>query len=156
MWPMGFLLSNWDDFWNSIVVRNSEKINSQGLGWKYLYRKKSCNFWSLNVNVRSLQKKLSIFVDIFDLEKTRNILIISGIIGFSGCMVIVADFGDHDKGWAFYVSLSASCYVIVQVPWFLQSSKNKSYLQFQTILILPTKFLFIIGIFFSRKLIIYL
>ncbi|XP_022289501.2 uncharacterized protein LOC111101339 [Crassostrea virginica] len=40
---------------------------------------------------------------------------VAGIIGFSGCMVVVADFGDHDKGWAFYVSLSASCYVIVQL-----------------------------------------
>nr|XP_022290262.1 uncharacterized protein LOC111101900 [Crassostrea virginica] len=40
---------------------------------------------------------------------------VAGIIGFSGCMVVVADFGDYDKGWAFYVSLTASCYVILQL-----------------------------------------
>lgn len=39
---------------------------------------------------------------------------LSGIFGFSGCMVIVADYEDHDKGWAFYFSLLAACCVIAE------------------------------------------
>ncbi|XP_048765271.1 uncharacterized protein LOC125673050 isoform X1 [Ostrea edulis] len=40
---------------------------------------------------------------------------VAGIIGFAGCMVVVADYGDHDKGWSFYLCLVASCYVILEM-----------------------------------------
>eukprot|EP00105_Crassostrea_gigas_P012589 XP_011428633.1 PREDICTED: uncharacterized protein LOC105329147 isoform X1 [Crassostrea gigas] len=40
---------------------------------------------------------------------------VAGILGFSGCMAVVANFGDHDKGWAFYLCLAASCYVILEI-----------------------------------------
>lgn len=36
-----------------------------------------------------------------------------GILSFSGCMAV--NFGDHSKGWAFYLCLTASCYIILQV-----------------------------------------
>lgn len=40
---------------------------------------------------------------------------VAGVLGFSGCMVVVANFGDHDKGWAFFLCLAASCYVILEM-----------------------------------------
>lgn len=40
--------------------------------------------------------------------------LLSGILGVLVCMVIVADYGDHDKGWAFYFSLLAACCVIFE------------------------------------------
>nr|XP_022295850.1 uncharacterized protein LOC111105761 [Crassostrea virginica] len=40
---------------------------------------------------------------------------IAGIIGFAGCMVVVSEFKDHSKGWAFYVSLVASLLIILQI-----------------------------------------
>lgn len=43
----------------------------------------------------------------------------AGVLGFSGCMVVVANFGDRDKGWAFYLCLAASCYVILEVPYYV-------------------------------------
>lgn len=46
-----------------------------------------------------------------------HILLYTGILGFSGCMVVIAEYGDHEKGWAFYLSLVASSYVILQVPY---------------------------------------
>lgn len=36
-----------------------------------------------------------------------------GILSFFGCMAV--NFGDHSKGWAFYLCLTASCYIILQV-----------------------------------------
>lgn len=37
---------------------------------------------------------------------------IAGILSFFGCMAV--NFGDHSKGWAFYLCLTASCYIILQ------------------------------------------
>nr|XP_022289514.1 uncharacterized protein LOC111101351 [Crassostrea virginica] len=43
---------------------------------------------------------------------------LAGFIGFSGCMVVLAEFSNHEKGLAFYVSLAASCYIILQLILF--------------------------------------
>nr|XP_022290261.1 uncharacterized protein LOC111101899 [Crassostrea virginica] len=40
---------------------------------------------------------------------------VSGIIGFSGCTLVANNFGEYKKGWAFYISFVASCYVILQL-----------------------------------------
>ncbi|XP_062609273.1 uncharacterized protein LOC134271023 isoform X2 [Saccostrea cucullata] len=38
---------------------------------------------------------------------------IEGIIGFAGCMLVASNYRDHEKGWSFYISLAASCYVML-------------------------------------------
>ncbi|XP_062576296.1 uncharacterized protein LOC134238195 [Saccostrea cucullata] len=37
----------------------------------------------------------------------------AGIIGFAGCMLVASDYKDHEKGFSFYLSLAASCYVML-------------------------------------------
>ncbi|XP_062609272.1 uncharacterized protein LOC134271023 isoform X1 [Saccostrea cucullata] len=37
----------------------------------------------------------------------------AGIIGFAGCMLVASNYRDHEKGWSFYISLAASCYVML-------------------------------------------
>ncbi|XP_061177659.1 uncharacterized protein LOC133186424 isoform X1 [Saccostrea echinata] len=38
----------------------------------------------------------------------------AGIIGFAGCMLVIKDYKDHEKGWSFYLSLATSCYVMLK------------------------------------------
>lgn len=62
----------------------------------------------------------------------------SGIIGFSGCTLVANNFGEYKKGWAFYISFVASCYVILQVRFSIQLSKNNTYFKYLNMLILFT------------------
>ncbi|XP_061177660.1 uncharacterized protein LOC133186424 isoform X2 [Saccostrea echinata] len=39
---------------------------------------------------------------------------VAGIIGFAGCMVVITDYKDYEKGWGFYLCLAASCYVMLE------------------------------------------
>ncbi|XP_062585254.1 uncharacterized protein LOC134246925 [Saccostrea cucullata] len=40
---------------------------------------------------------------------------VSGIISFSGCMFVVANYKNQEKGWGFYLSLAASCYIVLEI-----------------------------------------
>lgn len=49
----------------------------------------------------------------------------AGLIGIAGCVVVMVEYGDYDKGWAFYLSFAASCYVIFEVVFCCCFSYNR-------------------------------
>ncbi|XP_061177661.1 uncharacterized protein LOC133186425 [Saccostrea echinata] len=40
---------------------------------------------------------------------------VAGIISFAGCMLVVSNYKNHEKGWGFYLCLAASCYVMIEI-----------------------------------------
>ena len=42
---------------------------------------------------------------------------VPGLLGLSGCVKVAMDFGSYGKGWAFYVSLAASCIEMLKVSF---------------------------------------
>lgn len=53
-----------------------------------------------------------------------NLIIFTGIINLIGCIILGTEYSTSQLGWAFYLSVAAGCYILLEVCAYAISQKD--------------------------------